>query len=80
MPGLDPRVATHKLAIDPQHRPVKQPPRLLRPEFQDQVIAEVDKLIIADFIKEAKYTEWLANIVPVEKKNGQVRVSRTSAT
>jgi hypothetical protein len=23
MPGLDPRVATHKLAIDPHHRPVK---------------------------------------------------------
>nr|XP_051211175.1 uncharacterized protein LOC127328628 [Lolium perenne] len=74
MPGLDPRVATHKLAIDPYHRPVKQPPRRLRPEFEDQVIAEVDKLILAGFIKEAKYTRWLANIVPVEKKNGHVRV------
>jgi hypothetical protein len=63
MPGLDPRVATHKLAIDPHHRPVKQPPRRLRPEFEDQVIAEVDKLILAGFIKEAKYTRWLANIV-----------------
>jgi hypothetical protein len=26
MPGLGPCVATHKLAIDPHHRPVKQPP------------------------------------------------------
>lgn len=74
MPGLDPRVATHKLAIDPQFRPVKQPPRRLRPEFQDQVIAEVDRLITAGFIKEVQYPRWLANIVPVEKKNGQVRV------
>jgi len=74
MPGLDPRVATHKLAIDPQFRPVKQPARRLRPEFEDQVIAEVDKLIKAGFIKEIQYPRWLANIVPVEKKNGQVRV------
>jgi hypothetical protein len=74
MPGLDPRVATHKLVIDPQHTSVKQPPRRLRPKFEDQVIVEVDKLITACFIKEAKYTRWLTNIVPVEKKNGQVRV------
>jgi hypothetical protein len=74
MPELDPRVATHKLVIDPQFRPVKQPSRPLRPEFQDQVIAEVDKLIKAGFIKEIQYPWWLANIVPVEKKNGQIRV------
>jgi hypothetical protein len=74
MPGLDPRVATHKLAIDPQFQPVKQPRRRLRPEFQDQVIAEVDRLINVGFIKEIQYPRWLANIIPVEKKNGQVRV------
>jgi hypothetical protein len=52
MPGLDPCVATHKLAIDPQVHPVKQPKRQLCPEFEDQVIAEVNKLITAGFIKE----------------------------
>uniref|UniRef100_A0A8R7QHM2 Reverse transcriptase domain-containing protein n=1 Tax=Triticum urartu TaxID=4572 RepID=A0A8R7QHM2_TRIUA len=74
MPGLDPRVATHKLAIDPQFHPIKQQPRRLRPELEGDVIAEVDKLIVAGFIKEVKYPRWLANIVPVEKKNGQIRI------
>jgi hypothetical protein len=74
MPGLDPRVATHKLAIDPQFRPVKQQPRRFRPELQDSIIAEVDKLITAGFIKEVQYARWLANIVPVGKKNGQIRI------
>jgi len=74
MPGLDPSVATHKLATDPQVRPVKQAPRRLRPEFQDQVIAEVDNMITAGFIKEIQYPRWLSTIVPVEKKNGKVRV------
>lgn len=33
MPGLDPQVATHKLSIDPQYRPIKQYPRRFRPEL-----------------------------------------------
>lgn len=54
MPGLDPHVAIHKLAIDPQYRPVKQAPRRFRPELQDDIIAEVDKLINVGFIKEVQ--------------------------
>jgi hypothetical protein len=53
MPRLDPRVATHKLAIDPQFRLVKQQPRRVCPKLQNDIIAEVDKLIVAGFIKEA---------------------------
>jgi hypothetical protein len=74
MPGLDPQVATHKLAIDPRFQLVKQPPCRFRPELQDDIIAEVEKLINAGFIREVQYPRWLTNIVPVMKKNGQVRV------
>jgi len=55
MLGLDPRVATHKLAIDPHIRPIKQQPRRLHPELEDDVITEVNKLIVAGFLKETKY-------------------------
>jgi hypothetical protein len=72
MPGLDPQVATHKLAIDPRFRLVKQPPRRFCPELQDDIIAEVENLSNAGFIKEVQYPRWLANIVPIMKKNGQV--------
>jgi len=34
----------------------------------------VSKLIEAGFIREVKYPTWIANIVPVRKKNGQLRV------
>jgi hypothetical protein len=72
MPRVDHQVATHKLSIDPMFRLVKQQPRHLSPKLQDDIIAEVEKLIIAGFIKEAQYPWWLASIVPVAKKNGQV--------
>jgi hypothetical protein len=35
------------------------------------VDAEVQRLQDAKVIREVKYTVWLANIVPVKKKNGK---------
>ena len=31
---------------------------------------EVDKLLEADFIREANYPDWIANVVLVKKANG----------
>ncbi|GKV49781.1 hypothetical protein SLEP1_g56513 [Rubroshorea leprosula] len=74
MPGLDPKVAVHRLAVKHGVRPVKQSQRRFRPDLIPQIEAEVDKLIEAGFIREVHYPSWIANIVPVRKKNGQLRV------
>ncbi|KAA0055957.1 uncharacterized protein E6C27_scaffold319G00830 [Cucumis melo var. makuwa] len=74
MPRLDPKVAVHLLAIKPGYRPIKQAQRRFRPELIPQIEVEVNKLIEAGFIREVKYPTWIANIVPVRKKNGQLRV------
>ena len=39
-----------------------------------EIEVEVNKLIDAGFIREVKYPTWIANIVPVRKKNGQLRI------
>jgi len=36
--------------------------------------SEVKKLIDSSFIKEEQHPDWVANIVPVTKKNGKIRV------
>ncbi|KAL0539564.1 hypothetical protein IC582_023780 [Cucumis melo] len=74
MPGLDPKVVVHRLVIKPEHRPVKQAQRRFRPELISQIEKEVNKLIEAGFIREVKYPTWIANILLVRKKNGQLRV------
>ena len=74
MPGLDPKVAVLRLAVKPEARPTKQTQRRFRTELIPQIEAEVDKLIAAGFIREVQYPKWIANIVPVKKKNGQIRV------
>ncbi|TYK05704.1 uncharacterized protein E5676_scaffold98G001850 [Cucumis melo var. makuwa] len=74
MPGLDPKVVVHRLVIKPEHRPVKQAQRRFRPELISQIEEEVNKLIGVGFIREVKYPAWIANIVSVRKKNGQLCV------
>ena len=74
MPGLDPNMAVHKLSISKEKHPTKQAQRHYRPELVVQIKDEIDKLINAGFIREVYYPKWLANIVPVKKKNGQVRI------
>lgn len=74
MPGLDPKVDVHRLAVSNDATPVKQSQRRVRPELLPKIEAEIDKLRNCGFIREVKYPVWLANIVVVMKKNGQLRI------
>ncbi|XP_070050052.1 uncharacterized protein [Nicotiana tomentosiformis] len=65
MPGLDPKVAVHHLAVKNGAHPVKQAQR----HFRSDLV-----LIEAGFIREVKYPTCVSSIVPVRKKNGQIRV------
>ncbi|XP_074298973.1 uncharacterized protein LOC141629964 [Silene latifolia] len=72
----DPRLiyVIHRLAIKKGISPKKQPQCRFRPELVPEIEKEVNKLIEAGFIREVKYSTWIANIVPVRKKNGQLRI------
>jgi len=43
-------------------------------ERRKQAFEETEKLLQADFIQEAQYTTWLANVVLVKKENGKWRM------
>ena len=74
MPGVDRSIAQHAIPTYPQMRPIKQKLRRMRPEWADKIREEVKKQIEAGFLEVVKYPEWLANIVPVPKKDGKVRM------
>nr|CAN77310.1 hypothetical protein VITISV_017493 [Vitis vinifera] len=74
MPGLDPSIVQHHLPILPHARPVKQKLRRLHPHWSLQVKEEIQKQLSVGFISVVEYPEWLANVVPVPKKDGKVRV------
>ncbi|XP_072084316.1 uncharacterized protein [Arachis hypogaea] len=63
MPGIDPQIISHRLAINSTIRPVQQKKRKLGEEKKRASQEETQKLINAEFIKEIRFTTWLANVV-----------------
>jgi len=74
MKGLSRSMVELKLPIRPDKKPVKQLPRRFAPQVMPKIKEEIERLLKRKFIRTARYVEWLANIVPVLKKNGSIRV------
>ena len=73
MPRLDPELVAHTLNVDPEAKPIAQPTRIFHTEIEGQIVKEVQKLLAVGFIKPIQHLRWLSNIVPVKKKNRQIR-------
>jgi hypothetical protein len=71
MSGLSQELV-HQLPIKSGFRPYKQPAQRFNLIIHDRV-KEVERLLDAGFIRPCRYTEWVSNIVPMEKKGtGQI--------
>ena len=64
----------HRLPIRPEFYHFQQPPIRMSKKVELKVKEEIEKILEAKFIKPTMYVQWLANIVPVMKKNGKLWV------
>lgn len=74
MPSLSRDLVELKLSIKPGKKPIKQTPRRFSPEVLSKIKEEVKRLLRCNVIRATRYVECIANIVPVIKKNGTLRV------
>jgi hypothetical protein len=72
--GVDTDIIEHALEIDEKITLKKQELRKMSEEKVKAVEAEVQRLQDAKVIREVKYLVWLANTVPMKKKNGKWRM------
>ena len=72
--GVSRDIIEHRLDTNPNIKPKKQKLRKMADEKVAAVKAEVQRLLDANVIREVKYPTWLANTVPVKKKNGKWRM------
>jgi hypothetical protein len=72
--GVDRDIIEHALETDEKIPSKKQKLRKMSEEKVKAVEAEVQRLQDAQVIREVKYPVWLANTVPVKKKNGKWRM------
>ncbi|XP_016192711.1 uncharacterized protein LOC107633619 [Arachis ipaensis] len=74
MPGIDPQLMSHHLAVKPEARPVAQRKRKMSQERAEEVARQAASLLEAGFIRELDYSTWLSNVVLVKKHNGRWRM------
>jgi len=71
MSGIPSNVITHKLNVDPKCCLIRQKKRNFASKRQKAINDEVKKLLVAGFVREVQYPNWLANVVMVKKSNGK---------
>ena len=64
----------HQLSMRTECKPVQQKLRRVKPVMLLKIKGEVKKQLDAVFLEVEKYSKWVANIVPVPKKDGKVRM------
>ena len=69
--GVDPRIVSHSLKINPGIKPVIQKKRKFAYERQKLIAEETNKLLDVGFIREVTHPKWVANMVLVKKANGK---------
>ena len=68
MLGIYPSIVVHGIKTYPTAKPVRQKLRQVHPWKAVAIKAEIEKLLKAGFIYPVPLTEWVSNIVPVNKK------------
>ncbi|XP_052479577.1 uncharacterized protein LOC128034775 [Gossypium raimondii] len=74
MLGLNTDIVVYRLPIRDDCKPVQQKLRRMRPDVVLKIKEEVQKQFDVGFPQVVKYSEWVANIVLVPKKDGKVRM------
>ena len=70
--GFDPKLAQHTIEMEPIAKPVCQKKRPINPKLEPLMQKEVFRLIESKIIFPIKHMSWVANLVPVRKKNGEL--------
>ena len=55
-------------------KPVQPNLRKIHPNLENQIKTELDKLLKAKIIFPVRHSKWVSNMVPVRKKNGDIRI------
>jgi hypothetical protein len=70
MSGIDPEIVIHEIKTYPDANPIRQCLRPVHPHKAASIKLEVKKLLKADFIYPVALTNWVSNLVSIDKKQG----------
>ena len=74
MPRIDPEIAQHLINTHDHMVPIKKKLRRMRTEWLLKIKEEVTKQLKVGFTKPIHQAKWISNVVPIPKKDGNVRM------
>jgi hypothetical protein len=70
----DTKIIQPKIPLKTSSKPFRQKLRQFNPLLLPTIEKELRKLLDAQIIIPLRYFEWVSNLVPVRKKNGEIRL------
>jgi hypothetical protein len=74
MPDIDPNIVVHEIKTYPDTKPIQQRLHPVYPHKDAVIKHEVEKLLKFGFVYPVALTDWVSNLVSVNKKQGMIRV------
>ena len=68
--GISPTLCLHKIKVEKDAKPVRDPQRRLNPKMKEVVRKEILKLLEASIIYPAAYTQWVSPVHCIPKMGG----------
>lgn len=68
----DMKIIHHMIPLKEYAKPFQQKLRKMNPFLESLVKKELNKLLVARIIFPIQHTTWVANLVPVKKKSGEI--------
>jgi hypothetical protein len=71
---FDTEIIHHKIPLKLGSKPIKKKSRKFNPLLLHIIEKELKRLLESKIIVPLRYSEWVANLVPVRKKSGEIRL------
>ena len=68
------KIIQHVIPLKEDANPFQQKLRKMHPSLDPLVKKELNKLLASKIIFPIQHTTWVANLVPVRKKSGDIRI------
>ena len=72
MPGIDPSIIQHEIKTYENAKLIHRKLRPINPRKAAAIKAEVEKLLKTGLIYPVPLTDWVSNLIPVDKKQGTI--------
>jgi hypothetical protein len=72
--GFYPTLIQHSIPIKEGAKPVRKRQRHINPTLEATIRKELEKLLKAHIIFPVKYSEWVSNMVPIQKTTSKIRL------